>query len=600
MTHAVSLPQSTSDRHLEVGDFASLNELWMDATIAIPGDFQQEIPSTTTSVELLDQLVDSVLDNRNVLDVNHVQCSNLMMGDVLLQVVPQQPQPQQSSSYSIQLDIVDWDWDCQADYRYELIGHSGTLKLFGRGSNAMMVLSLVANTNTTTTTASDNSLPNNNSISSQLDSCTVQVNLEDIELEPEDSILMNMLEFVMQLVRGPIQTALSHVICDELESMGTVALPNLLSTVTSRLQPYLQPPVNNNNNSNHPLHQEQMLLESLPTMTTINGHSATTSSTAAASSSSLALPFLDFQPQPNETTTTTSAAAAAAVVVDHNLNRLVVQALDMLQTWLSSSIPTNNNNRTELGINGIFRDMMILDDTGALILDMTPSSSSSSSPLESMLVKINNSTSAQSNQPAAHPGNGRLLLNSHDRFLETNITLDQIIVYGLDSMTQLDLLQPMGHYTLQNKMAWQFLQVTMDLTIVVALSTLPDSLWTMSDVNANAMDNDNTKASHIMEHVQFQVNATNVQAASSILLAIYQDRLQQVSLGSHGLEFHSTMSFVDTVSGYQSHFYLGGTCCQPNTTQSCWICFQRFGTCVFPNNGIVLHFVRTMVDTCPS
>jgi len=60
----------------------------------------------------------------------------------------------------------------------------------------------------------------------------------------------------------------------------------------------------------------------------------------------------------------------------------------------------------------------------------------------------------------------------HDNFTETNISLEEVRIYGLDSMTKFDPLVIFGNYTLRNEFSWEFLQIEIDLSVDIQPSSL--------------------------------------------------------------------------------------------------------------------------------
>ena len=59
------------------------------------------------------------------------------------------------------------------------------------------------------------------------------------------------------------------------------------------------------------------------------------------------------------------------------------------------------------------------------------------------------------------------VFEGHDRVTQTNITLDQLKIFGLDTFTEIKPLRDIGKYTLQNDFSWRFLTVEVDLSFTI-------------------------------------------------------------------------------------------------------------------------------------
>lgn len=117
---------------------------------------------------------------------------------------------------------------------------------------------------------------------------------------------------------------------------------------------------------------------------------------------------------------------------------------------------------------------------------------------------------------------GLTLYEGHDKFLRTLIVLESVKVYGLDTIESFELLEDIGKYTLQNELSFRYL--TMEVGIIMGMkpSTQPDSIF----VNPEAAQGD------IAERITVKFGVDDLKAVASILLAVDEAKLGDVSLGS--------------------------------------------------------------------
>lgn len=144
----------------------------------------------------------------------------------------------------------------------------------------------------------------------------------------------------------------------------------------------------------------------------------------------------------------------------------------------------------DLGVNVFLRDF-VLDEDRAFVLD------AAKLPLE----------------------NNGVLYQGHDMLTETTITLNSIKVFGLDTFTKFEPLVNIGKYTFQNLLAWNYTTLELDVTIDMKPSSKEDSILEgASDVN-------------ISENVKISVGVDQLEAVISVLLAVDEDALDDLSLG---------------------------------------------------------------------
>ena len=174
-------------------------------------------------------------------------------------------------------------------------------------------------------------------------------------------------------------------------------------------------------------------------------------------------------------------------------NNTVVGWFDKALTFANASLGTMIQDETtgiqELGINTFLRKNFLQDD-GSLVIDV-----------QSLVENT-------------------VLYSASDKLTDTVITLNSVKIFGLDTMTRFEPLIDIGHYTLQNKLSWKFINIQLELTIDIEASTAADSI--VSDPSAEG----------IVENIKIDFGVDAVDAVVSLLLAIDEDILGNLELAS--------------------------------------------------------------------
>jgi len=176
-----------------------------------------------------------------------------------------------------------------------------------------------------------------------------------------------------------------------------------------------------------------------------------------------------------------------------NFGPWIVQGLQEVGAMLGSEVDDPLSGGTDLAVNVMLRERLLGDDRClAVEIDKLP-------------------------LPADVDGT---LFRSHDVLTETVIVLDAVKVCGLDTFTHFSSLKPLGNYTLQNEFKWEYLTVVLDVTVDIRPSTLEDSILIDPDpVN-------------IVEKIKIDFGVDNLDVVFSLLMAIDEERLLSVELGS--------------------------------------------------------------------
>ena len=114
-----------------------------------------------------------------------------------------------------------------------------------------------------------------------------------------------------------------------------------------------------------------------------------------------------------------------------------------------------------------------------------------------------------------------ILYQGQDRLTNTTIRINTIQLFGLDTLTRLDPLDSsVGNFTLSNKVAWNYLNFDLDVTIEMGPSTLPDSYI------------QNSGSTGVLENVHIRFGTDQLEASIAVLLAIQQNLLEKIRFGS--------------------------------------------------------------------
>ena len=177
-------------------------------------------------------------------------------------------------------------------------------------------------------------------------------------------------------------------------------------------------------------------------------------------------------------------------IADTQIGNLIEMALSQLDQLFGSE---NNDNGDELGINNLLRSY-ILDENGAFVLNI-----------------------------AELLGNDGLTFEVHNELTETLITLEEVRIYGLDSLTKFDPLMVVGDYTLRNEFSWKSLNVEIDALLDIRTSSLEEAVL--------KQDADSEQKG-IVEEITIQIGAENVDVVASLFALIDVEPLGSLTIGS--------------------------------------------------------------------
>lgn len=172
-------------------------------------------------------------------------------------------------------------------------------------------------------------------------------------------------------------------------------------------------------------------------------------------------------------------------IADTPVGNLVETALNQLDQLFGG-------NDEELGINNLLRSY-VLNENGAFVLTFDGFLKDASS------------------------------FELHDKLTKTLITLEEVRVYGLDSLTKFDPLVVVDDHTLRNEFSWKSLSMEIDLVLDIRSSSLEDAVLKQNVGSAQK---------GIVEEITIQLGAENIDVLASLFALIDMEALDGLTIGS--------------------------------------------------------------------
>ena len=110
------------------------------------------------------------------------------------------------------------------------------------------------------------------------------------------------------------------------------------------------------------------------------------------------------------------------------------------------------------------------------------------------------------------------IFDGHDMLTETSLSIEEISLQGLDSFTELDLLNAIGKYTLRNVLRLDHLTVQVNMKAVMAASSLSDAVIV-------------GEAEPIVEHFSIEMTLRDIEIDLSVFLGVNTATLRSLQLG---------------------------------------------------------------------
>ena len=117
-------------------------------------------------------------------------------------------------------------------------------------------------------------------------------------------------------------------------------------------------------------------------------------------------------------------------------------------------------------------------------------------------------------------GGGANIMDTHDMFTETTMSMKSIKLAGLDSFVEMDVLNPIGKHTLGNSLKLQYLWVEIEMEAVMKASSLSDAIIVAPN------------SPTVTERFKIDFTLTDLALDFSFLLGINTETLGTLQLGS--------------------------------------------------------------------
>ena len=195
------------DRRLEAGDFDSFNELFENAKIVIDDEFEVKEKAGLWTL---------------VLWLSNIRCFEISVQDIVVE----HSQPS-NTQVDVSIDIVELDLTCDVDYRYDYgpFRGSGWVRVFTDNNKASTDLRFVSP-----------SFDTHPPLSSSVTDCVTDIEITNMDFN--GGIVANLVDLFERLIRNPIEGAIEGVACDELGSLGTSFVTDMLDVADEVLFQY--------------------------------------------------------------------------------------------------------------------------------------------------------------------------------------------------------------------------------------------------------------------------------------------------------------------------------------------------------------------------
>ena len=415
LVRSTAMVNNQVQRQTRIGDFDELNELFEDAFIVIPDEYKvsQKIGFSNFEATIWD-----------------IKCYNIEIGDMAVQ-----HQMTNAQNMQVAIDVMNLDLDCDMNYRYKysFIDGDGTLKLFTDGSSAETRINFMSDD-------FDTFPPKGSSVSS----CDADIQITRMDFDQD--LLSEILEVFQGLVRGVIERAIGDIACEELGSLGTTFIEDMLDLAKDQLEPY-QEELSQDDEDPLFLEKNLQLTDGLVIMDFENGEST--------------------------------------------IRNFFMESLEAASSLLSTVVfdSTSSSTEQDLLIN-MFLRQFFLEDDGSYTL------AASDLPMDS-----------------------NVIFEGHDQITETIMTLNQVKVFGLDSLSSLVPFSTISSFTLQNELTWSKVNVEFDVTIEIKPSTLEDAI--LQDPTSDG----------ITENFKINFGVEGIDIMASLLLLINEEIMENLTVG---------------------------------------------------------------------
>lgn len=243
--------------------------------------------------------------------------------------------------------------------------------------------------------------------------CNSNIQIADMDFDDDGlGMIGEIISLFKGLLTGTVEGELGKLVCEELVGLGDESLDDILEMLSSQIGTYLEPLASD---VSDPLHTETNDLE------------------VSIDEEGNAL-FVNFQE------------------LEQYAGEWVQKGLDQLDSLLgrgsnstdNSALDSSNSpSSNELGINTFIRENL-LNEEGSFIVD------------PSMITSLFSSENSDG-----------VIFEGHDMLTETTMSISSIVVKGLDSFVELDLLNAIGNYTLRNVLKLEQLSFFVEIEAVI-------------------------------------------------------------------------------------------------------------------------------------
>lgn len=364
---------------------------------------------------------------------------------------------QGEDALSYTIQAFPFDMNCYADYKYN-VGF-----LF-QGSGTLEAITLANDVTVTIDLISPSTFDQQPPNRAKLQSCNTVIRT-DGRVNFTNSVLARILNLFRGLISDAIDTNAASLVCGKLSEQGDELFANIFNATQTTLNQWL-PPLNAT--WTNPLLAEESYVVPDGVM------------------------LLDFEANSNNDNT----------IMDNttSVGGLLVSFLEEADSLFGDPVIDELTGESILGINSFLREN-VLNDDGVLVLQMDDLDSTGN--LDGAL---EDATS---------------LFDSEDILTNTQIKMDGLRLKGLDTLQTFEPFVIRGKHTIGNVLAWQSLQLELDLIFDIAPSLREDSIL----INPN-------QANRIIERITIAVDFTDLSLDLSLFLAIDENKFDGLILGS--------------------------------------------------------------------
>ena len=196
-------------RSLQDSDFDELNELLRVITV--------QAPDTTVKQK--------ILWNDLILDLKNIRCYDISVEDVRVSF-----EEINNQMITVPIDIVGLDMWCELDWRYSwgIFSGSGSAQMYTDNNSVRTVLKF---------TSKDFALhaPNGSGV----ESCESRILITDINIQ--GNFVAQVVNFAEKSIRGTVADQIKAVVCEELGTLGSTAVSDVIEMVDGMIEQYKKP-----------------------------------------------------------------------------------------------------------------------------------------------------------------------------------------------------------------------------------------------------------------------------------------------------------------------------------------------------------------------